>query len=226
MIIMIKAIIFDFDGLIVDTETPEFLIWQQVYMEYGEELTVEMFGWIIGGTAASTFRPEEHLRSLHPDQLDEADLHRSVQELSRVAIHKQPVLPGVLEHIAEAKRLGLHLAVASSSPHSWVDSHLQRVGLFESFDLILCRDDVGGIGKPDPALFNGVLDRLGLVSSEAIVLEDSPNGVLAANRAGIFVVAVPNFVTLQLDLSHADLVLGSLAEMRLRELVKLVENRA
>jgi len=131
------------------------------------------------------------------------------------------VLPGVEDYILSAKRLGLKIGVASSSRHEWVDTHLTRLGLIDYFDSIKCFDDVKRT-KPDPELYLAVLDALGVHGQQAIALEDSPNGVIAAQQAGIFCVAVPNPVTSQLSLLHADLCLSSLTEVSLEQLLAKV----
>ena len=133
-------------------------------------------------------------------------------------------LPGVESYIADAKRLGLKLGVASSSSRAWVTGHLERLGLLANFDYIRCGDEVTH-KKPDPELYQAVLDGLGLQGSQAIALEDSPNGVRAAQRAGIFCVAIPNIITGQLDLAHADLKLTSMAAMPLERLIEVAESR-
>ena len=127
----------------------------------------------------------------------------------------------VVDRIHSAKRLGLKIGVASSSRHEWVDTHLTRLGLIDYFDSIKCFDDVKRT-KPDPELYLAVLDALGVHGQQAIALEDSPNGVIAAQQAGIFCVAVPNPVTSQLSLLHADLCLSSLTEVSLEQLLAKV----
>lgn len=117
----------------------------------------------------------------------------------------------------------LGLAVASSSPHSWVDTHLTRLGLLDRFDAIICVDDVG-VAKPDPGLFLRALVSLGVTRDEVIVFEDSPNGVRAAKRAGIFCVAIPNPITSLLAFDRPDMRLNSLAEISLEELLNSIES--
>ena len=114
--------------------------------------------------------------------------------------------------------MGITLGVASSSSRAWVEGHLERLGLLERFHAVRCADDVPQV-KPDPALYRAVLDATGVRAADAVALEDSPNGVLAAKRAGLACVAVPNALTARLDLRHADLLLGSLAELPLAELL-------
>jgi HAD superfamily hydrolase (TIGR01509 family) len=136
----------------------------------------------------------------------------------------QGPLPGVKEYLEEAKRLGLKLAIASSSHHAWVDDHAKRIGVFDYFDHVIAADDVGpGRTKPNPDLFLTALSRLKVPKEAAIVFEDSPNGVQAANRAGIFVVAVPNSVTSTLTLDGANLIVKSLSEMSLSQLLDKVK---
>jgi putative hydrolase of the HAD superfamily len=149
------------------------------------------------------------------------DRHRSESHARTIA---QSTLPGVVEYLQDAKQLGLKLAIASSSPHSWVDTHAQRLGIFDFFDKVICSDEVGvARTKPHPDLFLLALEQLQVRASEAIVFEDSPNGVRAARAAGIFVVAVPNSVTSQLSIENANLTLRSLADLPLRELLNKVQ---
>jgi HAD superfamily hydrolase (TIGR01509 family) len=220
---MIKALIFDFDGLILDTETPELFVWQKVYREHGQELTTRTWGQIVGGTAASSFEPASHLAALTGNHLDTEALKARVREESLAQIHRQPPLPGVRELIDDARQHGLKLAVASSSPHDWVDGHLTRLGLYPFFDVVKAREDVQH-AKPEPDLFLAALSALEVQSAQAMVLEDSPNGVRAAKRAGLFVVAVPNPVTECLHFEEEDLRLSSLKEISLPELMRRADS--
>ena len=221
---MIKALIFDFDGLILDTETPEFRCWQNIYREYGFELPHEKWGTIIGGNGHSDFDAAEHLSLLSQGRLDSASLRARHRLESHALIHAQEPLPGVMDYIHDAKRLGLKLAIASSSDRLWVETHAKRIGVFDYFDHIVTADDVGfGRTKPNPDLFLLALSQLRVPKEAAIVFEDSPNGVKAAKRAGIFVVAVPNPVTSLLSFEGADLTLKSLADLYLPELLDKVK---
>jgi HAD superfamily hydrolase (TIGR01509 family) len=218
----IKALLFDFDGLILDTETPEFDAWQSIYREYGHELQPDTWGQIIGGYGISDFNAAEHLVELVGDGLDADELNARQKSESDARILQQSVLPGVVDYLDDARRLGLSLAIASSSPHTWVDAHLARLGLAHHFDTIICRDDVPpGRTKPHPDLFLKALDSLGVNADEAIVFEDSPNGVNAARAAGIFVVRIPNPVTALLKSDGANLTLESLAQIPLGEMLRI-----
>jgi HAD superfamily hydrolase (TIGR01509 family) len=220
----VKALIFDFDGLILDTETPDYEVWCSIYREHGFELPREEWGKIIGGTGFVQFDAAEHLSLLSQGRLDSVSLRDRHRSESRAILLAQAIMPGVMDYLREAKRLGLKLAIASSSPHSWVDTHAKRLGIFEYFDKVICADDVGvGRTKPNPDLFLLALDQLHVRKQEAIVFEDSPNGVRAAHSAGIFVVAVPNSVTSQLSIENANLILTSLTDLSLRELLNKVQ---
>jgi HAD superfamily hydrolase (TIGR01509 family) len=214
---MIKALIFDFDGLILDTEVPEYQSWVELYQAYGSVLPLEKWLESIGTTDA--FNPYEYLEQQLGRQIDRPEVR--TQRLARFAelMADQTILPGVQDYITTAKRLGLKLGVASSSPREWVVGYLSKFGLDIHFDAIRCGDEVKAT-KPDPALYLAVLKVLGVEASEAIALEDSPNGILAAKRAGIFCVAIPNALTRQLSLSLADFQMSSLADLPLEELLQ------
>jgi HAD superfamily hydrolase (TIGR01509 family) len=217
---MIKALLFDFDGLILDTETTEFLVWQSIYREYGQEMLPETWGQVIGGYGISNFDGAVHLVELVGDGANANELRARFRSESDALILQQPVLPGVVDYLTDARRLGLHLAVASSSPHNWVDSHLARLGLADRFDVIICGDDVPpGRTKPHPDLYLKALDAVGVNADEALVFEDSPNGVRAARAAGIFVVLIPNPITILLNPDGANLTLDSLAQISLDEML-------
>jgi HAD superfamily hydrolase (TIGR01509 family) len=220
----IKALIFDFDGLILDTETPDVHAWENIYAEYGVPFPLDSWAQIIGGTGAAMFDAAVHLQGLLSDPVDLDVLKSRQNDISHSLVAQQPVLPGVMEYLQEAKRLGLRLAIASSSPHSWVDTHARRLGVLDYFDAVICAEDVGaGRTKPNPDLFLKALEQLRVAKNEAIVFEDSPNGVRAARAAGIFVVAVPNPVTSMLAIENANLTLRSLTELSLHDLLDKVQ---
>ncbi|GAB4571370.1 MAG: HAD family hydrolase [Anaerolineales bacterium] len=215
---MLKALIFDFDGLILDTETPEVLVWQDIYKEYGFELPVEEWEKTVGGYGISNFDPAQNLSLLSQGRLDPVSLRARYRLEADALIHTKPILPGIMEMIGAAKESGLKVAIGSSSPHSWVDTHTQRLEIYHHFDHIICQDDVApGRTKPHPDIYLKALDTLQVDRTEAVVFEDSPNGVLASKRAGVFVVAVPNPLTAKMNV-QGDLTVSSLAELSLLDL--------
>ncbi|MFH2040091.1 MAG: HAD family phosphatase [Chloroflexota bacterium] len=219
---MLKALIFDFDGLILDTETPDLQAWQEIYTHYGQELSLQTWGQIVGGAGNSDFEPASNLENILGYPIDKKSINQMARQLSDDAILLQPVLPGARNLLKAARNKPYRLAIASSSPHDWVDNHLKRLGLFDYFEAILCGDDVVHT-KPDPALYLAALQALNVQASEAIVFEDSPNGIQAANSAGIFSIAVPIPLTAQLGVDHARLVFRSLEEVSLDELDKFFQ---
>ena len=218
---MIRAIAFDFDGLILDTELPVFRAWKEVFSSYGQRLTLE--DWVDNiGRSPDAFDPCAVLSGLLQRQID-CDRVREDHHLREAQlIEVQAALPGVESIIKQASKRELLLGIASSSDRSWVVKHLKRLGLIGFFDTMLCSDDVGQT-KPAPDLYLSLLSSCGVNPDEAFALEDSPHGVSSAKDAGIFCVAVPNEMTKGLCFDHADLVLSSLAGVDLGELLRLIE---
>ena len=210
---MIRALIFDFDGTIIDSETPVFEGWKRTYAEHGHELPLARYVEIIG-TAAHTFDPHGHLEGLIGRSLDRDQLTAARKAAHRAVIYANDTLPGVRTWIDEATTRFMPLAIASSSQSWWIESNLDRLELRHNFKVVCTREMVVS-AKPAPDLFLAALDGLGLRPNEAVVIEDSAHGVTAAKAAGIFTIAVPNPVTSGLDLSAADLVVTSLADLPL-----------
>jgi HAD superfamily hydrolase (TIGR01509 family) len=217
---MIKALIFDFDGLIVDTEGPDYQAWQETYESFGCRLPLAEWAAEIG--TYGVFDPYDYLARQLGRPIDRAAVRAQRHTRFAELIEQQTVLPGVERYIRDARERGLRVGIASSSSRTWVVGHLVRFGLDDSFDCIKTADDVERV-KPDPALYRAALDALDVQAHEALAFEDSPNGALAATRAGIYCVAVPNLLTQQLALEVADLRLASLAELPLDELLARVE---
>jgi putative hydrolase of the HAD superfamily len=219
---MIKALLFDYDGLIQDTETPEVEAWQTVYARYGVEFPVALWGRIVGGNGGQDFDPAAYLaeRSARPVEPGLAREDRRVRDRALVSL--LPARAGVLAYLQDGRRLGLKLAIASSSRREWIDGQLHRLGLKDYFDAVICREQVERV-KPDPALFLAALQALSVGPEEALVFEDSTNGVRAGKAAGIRVVAVPNPVTALLGVEGADLTLGSLEDLPLEDLLARLE---
>jgi HAD superfamily hydrolase (TIGR01509 family) len=214
---MIHAVIFDFDGLILETEEPTYKSWQDVYRSFGYPLSFVTFSSMVG-TTQGDFNPRLELERLVNKSLDWDDIEIRRKVIENELIEAQPVLPGVEDYLSDAKRLGLKTGIASNSPSQWVNKYLTRLGLQDHFDYIATSDHVPYL-KPDPALYLSALNGLEVQASEAFALEDSPLGIRSAKAAGLYCVAVPNVLTSRLDLSQADFQLNSLAELPLEELL-------
>ena len=209
----LQALLFDFDGLILDTEFPIYEAWREDYLAHGHELPLDVYAACVGSDF-NRFDPKSHLESLVGSAIDwpDRDLWRERNALERVK--QLPPLPGVIALLDAAEASGIPCAVASSSPRSWVEGHLSRLGLLGRFVLTRCIDDVAA-PKPAPDLFLAAAAGLGVAPGEALVLEDSRNGLIAAMAAGCPCVVVPNRVTAHLDFTGATAVLASLEDLDL-----------
>ena len=215
---MIEAIVFDFDGVIVDTETPDYTTWQGIYESYGVELERELWTGFIGG-GSGEFDFYQHLEDLSGIKVDRSELRLRIRSTFYAELDQSPVLPGVMDYIDCAKSMGLKVGLASSSSREWVEGHLGSRGILDRFDDIRGSDDVSEV-KPSPELYLRSAKELGVSPRNAVAIEDSARGVTAAKRAGLYCVAVPNSVTEAMDFSLADVRVASLTEMPLQSLIE------
>jgi len=220
----IRGLLFDFDGLIVDTETASRAGWEQLYREHGQELPFDRWALLVG-TIGSPFDPMGHLEELVGEPLAREELNerRAAHELTLLEVEE--LRPGIAEYLADAERLRLRKAIVSSSSRRWIDSHLVRLERTVGWDAIVTADHDVERAKPRPTLYLEALALLGLSADEAIAFEDSPNGITAAKAAGLFCVGIPNSITADLGLEHADLVLDSLADLPLEDLIERAGER-
>ena len=220
---MIKALIFDFDGLILETEEPIYVSWQEIYRDYGCELTFEKWADYIGSTEEA-FNPFGELEKQAGESLPRQEIFDRQHQREMELVLKRGIMPGVLDYLEDAKELGLKIGLASSSKCDWVTGHLERLGLIGYFDSIKGADDVSRT-KPDPELFDLVLADLGVRPEQAVVLEDSVNGIRAAKKAGTFCVWVPNKLTSRLKTDQADMSMQSLEELPLSDLLEYINEK-
>ena len=214
----INTLIFDFDGLIFDSETPDYESWRATYADFGLTLPLDVWQANIG--SEGLFNPYLHLEKMLGRPIDRDAVYKRRKALDNELLAQQTILPGVEAYIQSAKALGLTIGIASSSPHDWVESNLDRLGIpHDTFAVIACRDDVDNRSKPDPAVYNFAVQALQANPARTLALEDSPNGVAAARAAGLWVTAVPNTMTRPLDFSHAHHVLDALTAVALPDLL-------
>lgn len=204
---MLRALIFDFDGLIVDTETPLIDAYAEVHAAHGVPFDRTVFLHSVGH-ADYAFDPWKGFGPAADRDALEAE-RRSCKD---ALMARQPVLPGVPELLAAGQAEGLRIGLASNSPHAWVEGHLGRLGLRDAFEFIACREDAPS-PKPEPDLYRLVLNRFGLRGRQAVAFEDSHTGSLAATRASVWAVAAPNPCTAHHDFDHVDWLVPSLAEV-------------
>jgi HAD superfamily hydrolase (TIGR01509 family) len=186
----LEALVFDFDGTILDTETLEFRRWEALYAQHGRKLALS--DWQQGIGTWDAFDPWLGL----PDevQAQREQVYAELHGLLHSDISASGLRPGVREVLFAAQAAGLRLALCTSSSHSWVDPWLEQHGLGHLFEVMATRDDVSRV-KPDPELYLLACERLKLPPSFCLALEDSLNGATAAAAAGLRVLVVPNEVT-------------------------------
>lgn len=213
---MIKAVIFDFDGLIIDTET----IWYESFkeimkQEHQHELSIKDYSTCIGTSSRVLY---EFLQEAVPEMEEER-----IKELTDACYMEKAtrpdLRPGVLAYLKAAKKNGLKIGLASSSGREWVVGYLKKLEIFSYFETIVTRDDVEKV-KPDPALYIKALQNLGIDGKEAIAFEDSLHGSNAAIAAGIHCIVVPNPVTSHMEFRDYHLRLSSMEEKELDALLK------
>lgn len=217
---MIKAIVFDFDGTLVDTETCAFQVFRAIYADYGQELPLKQWAQVVGSTFGP-FDPYEELQRLTGKVLDREALRARYEADLLKRADEAPLLPGVTDVLEEARELGLRIGLASSSDRFWIDRHLSGKQIGHYFQTTQTADDVAQV-KPDPALYRQALAALGVQPEEAVAVEDSVHGLKAAKAAGMHAVVVPNAMTAHMDFAaaRADLVIESLAAQPLRTVLE------
>jgi HAD superfamily hydrolase (TIGR01509 family) len=212
----LRAVIFDLDGTIIDSEKAEYLAWREVFEEEGEELPMAVWSHVVGRIRGA-FDPMAHLEELTGRAFDRYAVRLRVRERFRTLLLAEPVRPGVRAFVRSAAAAGVRLAIATSGTAIWAHAMLRELDLAPYFPVVTTVDDVGR-AKPDPALFLTTLERLRIPASSAVVVEDSPSGIAAANRAGIFSLLVPSAVTAALPFPPAGWRRKSLSGVRLSDL--------
>jgi HAD superfamily hydrolase (TIGR01509 family) len=217
---VIKALLFDFDGTLVDTESIDLRTWTEVFEAHGVAVPLDRFALRIGTLTGPNEFDELDALLEAPCDRDAVTATRRRRELELLEL--EPLRPGVREFLEDARDLGLRVGIVSSSSRSWIDSNLERLGLVDAWATVVCANGDTTRCKPSPALYREALELLGVAANEAIAIEDSPNGIASARAAGLFCVGFPNDVTSALDLSQADVVVESLEDVSLADLLERV----
>jgi HAD superfamily hydrolase (TIGR01509 family) len=215
-----RAFLFDFDGLILDTETASNAGWAWLYQQHGHELPPEKWALMVGTVDGWDIWGDLEERT---GPLDREHWNTRRYEHELTLLETEELRPGIAEYLDYAERNDLKRAIVSSASRTWIDMHLDRLERTIGWDAIVTADYDPQRAKPLPTLYLEALDLIGTEPGDAIAFEDSPNGAQAAQAAGIYVVGVPNAITRGLGLeNHADLVLDSLADLSPDELVARV----
>jgi HAD superfamily hydrolase (TIGR01509 family) len=204
---LVAGLVFDFDGVILETESPAYDSWSELYKSRRVELPLDLWRDEVG--SLGRFDAGAYLEELTGRALTaEERTARWSRKLELVSALK--VMPGVEDLIAQAADRKVPLAVASSDTDEWVVGHLRRLGLLNRFQAIVTANGNPARAKPEPDVFIEAVDALGIAPGEAVAVEDSANGVAAAKAAGMLCVAVPNEITRDSDLAAADWVVPTL----------------
>ena len=214
----LRALLFDFDGTLWDSESAVLEAYRRLYAEHGQDLPSE--DWARGVGTLGGFDPVADLearlgRALEEGIAGDAGWDQVVGSLEDVGLR-----PGVRAYLDEARARGIRLAIVSSNDLDWVEHHLKRMEVADAFDVVLTADGDATRAKPSPVLYTEALGIMDVGPEAGAAIEDSPHGISAAKAAGLYCVAVPNEVTASLDLSAADLEVASLVDLPFDELLR------
>jgi HAD superfamily hydrolase (TIGR01509 family) len=215
----VKALLFDFDGIVIDTEFSAFQSWQEIYNDHGQELTLDAWAACLGTVGG--FDPMSYLQELTGTLIDDRrEIIQRRWERKTELLGEENLRPGLEGYLARAAELGVKMAIVSSAEDDWIASNLARLGRVEGWEYINCANGDPARAKPHPCLYDEALAALNITADEALAFEDSPNGIQAAKAAGLFCVVVSNPVTKPLDLSAGDLHLDSFEDMALDDVLR------
>ena len=202
-----SAVLFDFDGVILDSEWPIFQTWKNLFKREGQTLEQELYVNCIGSDF-DTWSPQTHLESLTGKSYDWDTENAQRQVILEQDLVNANPMEGVIEIVKSLKEH--KTAVVSSSSHRWVDGWIEKLELMPYFETLVCRGDAPRI-KPAPDLYIEAAKQLSVRPEECLVIEDSKNGMIAAHAAGMKTLIVPNRLTHILDFSQSHWQTDSLA---------------
>lgn len=214
---MMKAIIFDFDGTIIDTETAWYMVFKDAYKKYGVNLSLETYSGCLG-TNLNSFNPYTYLTTHHNISMDLEEFKKMIQTNYAKLIENEAARPGILDLLHEAKEAGFKIGLASSSHREWIDKFTNLLGIDHYFECYCTADTVTNV-KPHPELYLQALEQLGVQANEAMAIEDSPNGAKAAVTAGLHTIVIKNALTEQLPFGHGHHTISSLEDYKLQDLI-------
>jgi HAD superfamily hydrolase (TIGR01509 family) len=220
----LEAVVFDFDGLIIDSEWVIFESAAAAFAAHGHALAVEAWATVVGTNERDERAQWDELcAACGIDGFSREAFDAAYEAQDRSNRDSLPLLPGVRQLADALVAAGVALGIASSSSRRWLDRHVGRLGIDIDFTALVGADMVGGRGKPAPDVYLRACADLGAVPARSVALEDSRHGIAAARAAGMVAVAVPGPVTRSHDFSAADLVVGSLLDLTPDRLAALLD---
>lgn len=219
---MIKAVIFDMDGVISDTQTLQSKVEEEILKEFRIKLSAEEITRKYGG-----FSDKEFFEKIFSEYGIEVNISKVIQRKWKQVMNLLngyvTPMPGAKELINELKKHNIKLAVASSSPRKFVELVLSSLGIKDKFDVIISSEDVDDKSKPDPSIFLKTAKILNVAPDDCVVIEDSLNGMLAAKRAGMKCIGL--IKSNNCENSHkkypADILVTSLETLSAENLLKM-----
>jgi len=211
------AVIFDFDGILVDTEGAVYQAWAELFRESGADLPLNLYTKCVGSDHA-IWDPKAYFEEITGTRPDWPPLLEAKNLRTRRLLEGSGLMPGARHWLDRLADLGSRPAVASSSSRAWVDGWLDILGVAEYFHSTHCREDVGAL-KPRPDLFLRAANALGVDPQRVLAIEDSHNGMTAALAAGMTVLVVPNEITRGQDFSAAHVLADSLDDSNALEML-------
>ena len=217
------AVIFDFDGIVLDSETPEYESHRRIYERCGVTLTVDEWCGVIG--TWSEGHDEQWFRRLGERSPDAPPRDAYFAERRRIfdAIVPADPMRGVLDLLGALRGAAIPTAIASSAPARWVVGAVERLAIGPLFDAVVTGDQVAR-RKPAPDVYLEAARRLGVDPMRAVAIEDSAPGIAAARAAGMKAVAIPHWLTERHDLGAADLTVAHAGELTLERLAALAQS--
>lgn len=206
-----KGIIFDFDGVLVDTEWAIYQSWVHLYAREGQEISIATYAPCLGA-GYSHWDPAAHLEKLTGKSYDWDKETPARQAMLEADLERMGLMDGALELLDWCAEQGIGITVASSSSRRWVQGWLEKLGIYSRFAGVFTRTD-GYAVKPNPALFEAAQQCMELQKEDCLIIEDSENGTIAARNAAIPCVAIPNRMTENSDFSRAAYCCASLREL-------------
>jgi HAD superfamily hydrolase (TIGR01509 family) len=219
----VRAILLDFDGTMLETESSSYGSWRELLAEHGYELTPETWSAAVGTIGGVD--PLELLESHLGTEVDRDGLEERANRRHHELLEQELLRPGIEQLVDEARERGLHVAVVTSASERWVRSHLARLNLYDDIEVVAANGDPER-AKPAPLLYREAAELLGVEPAAAVAIEDSPNGVKAARAAGMQVAAFPNPVTAAMDLGEADAIVADLDGLGLDGFLDILGRRA